>query len=305
MNARVFFIVGSWWIASCGQATEIANQQVERGTSVVGGDVVATVHGHPITVGEIEEVARAASLAPREAAIRLEEEALLAAEASRQGYGNDHGVIRVRQQALIQAFLRREIEDAHSPASIAAEDVMQAYAAAGVEFNRPETRRSVHILVSAPLDADPDTNTRAVAVIRFVIEEIRAGVESGSIVRRYHRRNVGGVRLTAQDVPLLSRDANAAREYKEALFSMQEPGLYPDPVRTGYGWHAIVYTGSEPAMHVPLEEADATLRTRLATRDRRATTDALLLRLRREAEIVEQSEAIQRALALPPGESNR
>jgi hypothetical protein len=76
----------------------------------VGGRVVSTVDGQPITVEDVERVARSAELSPAEALRRLQRYHLLAGEAERRGFGANAAVRRASRKAAVQALLAAEVE---------------------------------------------------------------------------------------------------------------------------------------------------------------------------------------------------
>lgn len=121
--------VALWLLAAAGGCGEDGDEAAsrEQGSATVGGDVVSTVDGHPITAEEVRHVAVEVDLGPPEALERLQERELLAAEARRLGYAADPDVLRTTKQALVQALLEREVEHAVGPESITDEAIAARY----------------------------------------------------------------------------------------------------------------------------------------------------------------------------------
>jgi parvulin-like peptidyl-prolyl isomerase len=71
----------------------------------------------------------------------------------------------------------------------------------------------------------------------------------------------------------------------DALFSQAELGVVPRPVRTEYGYHAIVVTEITPAVITGKPEAFATLHAELTTAKRKARLDALLRELQQHTPV--------------------
>lgn len=115
------------WLGACGDDGDETRAAREQGSATVGGDVVSTVDGMPITSGEVQRVASETELSPPEALERLQERELLAGEALRRGYGEDPAVERATRQALVQQLLAREVEDAVPPESITEDQIRARY----------------------------------------------------------------------------------------------------------------------------------------------------------------------------------
>ncbi len=75
------------------------------GSERVGREVVATVDGVGITLGDLRRVRASTGVAPREALRLLEDKELLAAHAERGGYGAGVSVRRVARRAAVQRVL--------------------------------------------------------------------------------------------------------------------------------------------------------------------------------------------------------
>ena len=95
-------------------SVEVAGRRGE-GTAEVGGDVVATVDGHPITAGDVVRAVRVTGLSKERALERLVRQELLVLEARRRGYADAPSVRRIAEKAAVQALLARAVEEPVPP----------------------------------------------------------------------------------------------------------------------------------------------------------------------------------------------
>ena len=123
-------------LSGCGDDASEQSAARAQGNATVGGDVLATVDGRPVTADEVRRVASETDLDPREALVRLEERELLAGEALRAGYGDDPEVRRAAEQAMVQALLEREVERKVTPESITEEAIRARFETRAEEAER-------------------------------------------------------------------------------------------------------------------------------------------------------------------------
>ncbi len=228
-----------------------------RGSAELGGEVVATVDGYPITRGEVEAAARAAGVSPRVALARLTDELLLALAAERRGLGPSAAVERAARQARVQLLLRDTVEA--EPVEITGAEIEAAFDANPSRFQAPERRLSAHVLARV-VDAAHEADAR-----RFVEEihaELAAADDPVATALSIRRRPLDALpfEIVVQEVDGLAADADTDRAYVDALFAAPAEGVLAAPVRTSMGWHAIVLTRIEPERATPRDEALATLR---------------------------------------------
>jgi len=231
-----------------------------RGDERVGGEVVSTVDGHAITLEEVEAAARAAEVEPAVALRRLQDEALLALAARRaRGPRDDPAVTRAERQAMVQALLERTVE-AEEP-EVPEDEVVAAYEASRGRFSAPETRWSAYVVaLDAPV-ADMDAGRAWIAQIVEELREAPDPVNAALAVRRRSDLDALPFAVEVQEVAGLPRDdPRSEPAYLQALFAMEEPGVFPEPVRTQLGWHAVILTRIEPPRTTSREEALETLR---------------------------------------------
>jgi hypothetical protein len=153
-----------------------------RGDATLGGEVLATVDGLPITRDEVVDAARAGDVSPAEALDRLVEMQLLALAAERAGAADDG---REARRAAVLALLDRVVE-AEEPPRAPTDDAIEAGAdEVRRRLTRPPTRDGVTVSV-----AFQDENGRPLA--RAYVSELResalASPDAAATLRALRRR---------------------------------------------------------------------------------------------------------------------
>lgn len=263
------------------------------GSARVGGAIVSTVNGEPIALTEVEALVRDSHLSPPEALRRLQAERLLMAEAARRGVRGDREVWQVTRQALAQALLDEEAAKVH----VSDSELRAAYEREHARFDYPERRASLHVLAVVET---PEQDKTAYAFIRRVLDEMATSADPESVWRRYQVKVEPDLRVSAERIPAVDRGAPFVKPYLDALFGVTVPGVVGQPVRTRFGWHAIIVTSITPASHKSLEDASAELREEISRAKRQAHTEELLGALRREVPVRVAPGAAQQVAGLPP-----
>ena len=266
-----------------------------RGDAEIGGEVVSTVDGAPITLAEVQEQAAGAGSSPAEALRTLQDEALLAAEAARRGYGTGAAVRRAGEKALVQALLA-EIEAEHPPESFSEQQVRDFFEAHAERFGRPERREAEHVLVRLPEGTAEGSaeDERARAVAAAIAGELARSPEA--IARYRGLERLEGFELLTEAVPAVARGQGLDAGFEDPLFAAEAPGALPQPARTQYGWHAIVLKRIEPGVEPELAQAEALVREEMAKRARYGALVQLVGRLQEELGVDRREEAIEAAL---------
>lgn len=292
-------------VAGCGSVDDVdvdgasdpAHAPASVGPAAVGGRVVSTVDGHPITVDQVAAAARAAGVTPEVALRRLQDEALLAAAARRAGAGVHEGA-RGARQVMVQALLAEEVERRVRPDAIDAAELEAAYQANLGRFERPEQRESVHLLArvteGAPAGAEAAARAWIAEQHRIVSEspDPEAAVLAFQSLPPRDRR----FEVLAERVPPQRRAGAADPAYLAALFRPDGPGVVDAPVQTSFGWHVVVVTEVEPAWEATREEALATLRDERLAALRHARLGELLSELAARTAIEVDPEAVSAAI---------
>jgi hypothetical protein len=277
-------------LSACGDRGAGDVRASERGRAEVGGTIVSTVNGHPISVADVRTFAEQAGLSPRESLERLQAELLLMGEAEERGVASP-AIDRVAARARAQALLDAEAEAVR----VSDAELRSAYER-DPRFHRGEQRSSVHVLAKLSEKATPAQEQAA----RALLADARAAMGTLSpeaIVERY-RGTRDGIELHAERLPPVERNGPFVKEFLQALFSRNDPGVIAEPVRTRFGLHAVRLLEITPARAIPFDEAAPTLRAEILLERRRAHTEALLTALRQKHGAKLDAEALEKLAAV-------
>jgi peptidyl-prolyl cis-trans isomerase D len=276
---------------ACHEA-EAPTRERTQGDAQVGGAVVATVDGHPITVADVEAQIRAEGGTPEEALAAVVRQTLLALEAERFGYGERRDVLRETRRATVQALLAT-LEREHPPSAIDDATLRRAYDEAlssgqrgqpptSERFVIPEKRRSEHVLVRVE-DASREREGRRVAsALLAELERDPSAVEATLATLRSQTEREG-FPLLVEEVPFVARDGSLEVGFEEVLFSGDAPGLRAELARTSFGWHVVIVREIQPRVVRTFDEVAPELREEATNQRRFQALIALLDRLRAEA----------------------
>lgn len=273
--ACVLGIAGAVALGCGGGGRGLGSRGRDRhGTSAVGGQVVSTVDGNPITLAEVDALV-AAGLSPREALKRLQSERLLAAEALRRGVAEEWAVSEVGRKAAVQALL----SETANAVEVTNEELEAAFARQSGRFELPERRAAVHLLATVPAKAGPDIDTKARAIAERLAPELEHADDLDAFVRTNRKAVIDGVRVIVERLPPLPLHGRLDQAFADAMFASAEPGMVPQVVRSSYGWHAIRVTEIDPPVVTPKEDAFAVLRKELVLDHQKARVQEVLRQL--------------------------
>lgn len=277
-GAGCLLVLCSLW--SCHDSPGGGRTQV-RPRGDAPADVVSSVDGNPITASEVARLASAGGLTPQAALQRLQAERLLANEAERRGYARQSETQHVERQALVQAMLAHDIE----AAQVTQAEIDAAYLAEHKRFEKPELRTATHVLAQLAPRASAEQDQAAQAFCRDAIRRLGASADLHDTLEALRAERPAAFAVRVEQLPASPASGAFVPEFSAALFSLKSPGVVPEPVRTEFGWHAIVVTEITPASTTPRAEADATLRAELATRKRSQLLNGLLDGLRQRTRV--------------------
>lgn len=233
----------------------------------MGGHVVSTVDGVPITVADIERVVAATGVAPQRALSMLQEQELLAGAAESAGYGDGDSVARAGQQATVQALLRG-IEANVTAEQISEEQLRQGYERFQSSFTNPELRAVTYALCPASSLATAPVLAEAHACAERALVEL---TEADDVERAFDvlsGRRVGEAEVSVGSMPAFGRDAEAEPAFVDAVFATDRLGPLAEPVRISQGFVALVVTEVRAAREASLEEAAPDLTERFVNSER-------------------------------------
>lgn len=277
-------------VTACGDE-DAPTRERTQGDAQVGGAVVATVDGHPITVADVEAQIRAEGGTPEEALAALERQTLLALEAERLGYGERSDVRRETRRATVQALLAT-IEREHPSSAIDEAELRRTYDEAvsgrpgqpptGERFVIPEKRRSEHVLVRVE-DASREREARRVASALLAELERDPGALETTLAALRGQTEREGFPLLVEEVPFVARDGSLEAGFEEVLFAGDAAGIRSELARTSFGWHVVIVREIQARVERTFEEVASELREEATNQRRFQALIALLDRLRAEA----------------------
>ena len=192
----------------------------------------------------------------------------------------------------MQALLAREVE----PEQPSAQALESAYVAQRARFEQTEQRRATHVLAELRPDAGVREEQAARAFIMQAIGQLRNAGDPKPILQALGAESSSAFRVLVQDLPLARADGGFVPEFERALFSQPEPGVVPEPVRTQFGYHAILVTQILPARTTPRAEALEVLRGELAVHLHEQRVKALFVELRSRSKVA-YAPGVESALA--------
>jgi parvulin-like peptidyl-prolyl isomerase len=196
-----------------------------------------------------------------------------------------------RQQILIQRAAEAVTKDTGGPSDA---EISSYYDANRASFNQEETRTARHILI-APAVSGTQTSTSETstsvtlateaewAAALTKAEKVRADLVGGADwkTEAAEYSDDPGSKNSAGDLGTIKKGQMVA-EFDQAVFSLAKDEI-SQPVKTVYGYHIIQVTGITPAKQETLDEAKATIQSKLlqgkktqAWKDWRTSTRAAL-----------------------------
>jgi parvulin-like peptidyl-prolyl isomerase len=254
------------------------------------------VDGHGISHADVESELRRGGGTPRGALDRLVERELLAAEATRRGFGAGRDIERGAKRAAVRGLLHAVVEEHITEASIEPDAIREAYERSHDRFHAAERRRVEHILVRIPEDADDASDALAAALAAEHLAELRSSSDPAAVLARVRSEPPpDGYSVSVEDLGVFGRSVGFVPPFRDAVFAVSSPGVLGRPLRTQFGWHAIWVREVWPPTAVSFAEAAPLLRREIVVMRRRAALESLERELREDGAI-ELDEARVRAL---------
>ena len=127
---------------------------------------------------------------------------------------------------------------------VAAADLQAYYDQHKSSYSQPETRHAHHILISVTDPKDPKSDAAALAKAQQILTQLKAGKDFAALAKKYSADP--GSAAQGGDLGWAGRSVYVPA-FANALFGMQQPGLYPTPVKTQFGYHIIRLDEIRPA----------------------------------------------------------
>lgn len=244
-------------------------------------NIVATVDGQPIYRHAVSKLAKEHGWQEARALRVLEDQMLLASHAAAFGYRSHDKVRYHRARLWVQALLARAIEQSVTPSKVSRAQLETAYQRQRAKFVKPERRIVSHILAAVNDSDSRNIERKAFRFVEDAINRLNSSSDAGEVLKHYQEIEGQPFRVRAEHLPPLETNSPIVEEFRKAAFRLKAPGVYPRPVRTPYGWHAIYLQEIQEATHVTLEEAAPRLREEIALANRKRSLEALLAQLRK------------------------
>lgn len=247
--------------------------------------VVATVGGHAIGAADVRDRMTLDEIGAEAALDALVNEELLLQEAQRKGLSNEPEAVRRIDRVLVRAFLR-DLEQENEPGDIPSDEVREDFEQNQEQLQVLERRGSWHVLAKA------DT-PEAQEIATSVLAEARRATDPKTVFARYAATAAddADTPVVVEELPPITMNAAIEKPYKDALFGAKTLGPVREPVRTSYGWHAIVLTEILPGETHVLEDVEGDIRERLSRKKRFEKLVEVVQRLEAE-ELVEYDDPL-------------
>lgn len=253
------------------------------------GVPVARVGPETIRAADVRTEMKKGGVGAEEALDALLKESLLVQEAQRRGFEESAADQRRIDRLMVRSFLK-DLERNVTPETIPAEEVEADFETHKDTFQVPERRRSVHVLVKDQSDAARRSASE-------ILRELR---ENGAdvVVERYRSAETDdrGFGILAEELPPISEQAGFDPAFKTALFDATETGPLRRPVKTSFGWHAVVLTEIQPGERRTLKDVEGEIRSRLAQKGRFEQLVRLVERLEAEVNVRFNETGVQSVL---------
>jgi len=201
---------------------------------------------------------------------------LLYNEALKKGLDKDKDAVKVIEEAkrkiLIARLLKDEVDDA---IKITDEDIAEYYEANSVKYMSPEIMRVSHILVPKKAEAEA------------ILERLNKGENFDDLARA---KSVDPTAQRAGDIGYFPK-GQLIPEFEYAC-SQLEIGEVSGIVRTKLGYHIIMLTDRKMPQQIPLEKVKEKVKAEIRAEKRQKLFNDLLTRLRKEAKININEEAL-------------
>ena len=290
-------LVSALFFVGCTPAAHAPRSPTDAGhaRAELGGDVVAVVNGEAITRADIALRARNDHSDATAALRALEDERLWAQAARDRGYGDGPAVADAARRASVRALLA-QLEAEVPPSSVDPEAVRARFEATRQQYDLPERRDVVHVLLPVPdgaaAEVDAAMHARAIGMARRLAD---ADPSAREAILNAFDAEPGGVH--AEPVNGVAATTPFDEDFIHAIFSQPTAGVLPEPVRAYDGWHVIwvraVHAASEPVFAEHAQEVAASL---LAEARARKLSE-LIAQLRASIHVALDEEVVRREFA--------
>jgi len=129
------------------------------------------------------------------------------------------------------------------------------------EFERPKRLKSAHILVRVPPTGGSEAENKSKAKIQEAIRRAKAGEDFGKLAKELSEDTATAP--TGGDLGFVGK-GEMVPQFEEAVFALKKGEISPQPVRTPFGYHAIMVSDVQDGGVQPFRDAAAKIKEKLA-----------------------------------------
>ncbi|MCA9580471.1 MAG: peptidyl-prolyl cis-trans isomerase, partial [Myxococcales bacterium] len=283
--------------------------------------VIAAGKGVQITVGDVEDdvakqppALRARFRDPAVLQDHVQEMLrfqLLAEAARERGHAKAPEVVRSFKQHAVQAMVRKLFDEKITPASIPEEDVRAYYESHQGEFHRNGLMRASHILLPTKAQAQElrqeilsaDTGKfRTLARKHSLDRETKL---RGGDLHYFDPKGIPMVLMSryADDLTKVPARDRVDQSLVDAAFALKKVGDVSPPVKVGEHWSLVRLTGTRPAEHRELKEAEEGIRLKLWREKRKSSLEEFVADLEKKVKPETHPELLSSIQFAPPAPS--
>ncbi len=172
------------------------------------------------------------------------------------------------KDAVDLQYAQLQMDTVAAQVPVTTQDLQAYYDKYQSRYSQPEMRHAHHILISVANPKDPKSDAAALAKAKQILAELQAGQDFAALAKKYSADP--GSAVKGGDLGWAGRDVYVPA-FADALFGMKQPGLYPEPVKSQFGYHIIRLDAIQPAHVPPLEQ----VRTQIEAQYRRQQATAI------------------------------
>ncbi|MBU1536470.1 peptidyl-prolyl cis-trans isomerase [Myxococcota bacterium] len=235
--------------------------------------VVATVNGESITVGELYDMINSRPPAWRRIFAKKEKkleflnnqiivEKLLYDAAQKTGIIKDPVVQEAANKRMVDLLRRDQITKIRATIKVSEDEMKKYYEENKSQFSQPEGMIAAHILVKTKAEAETILKT-------LTADKGAAGRQWRALVTKHsideESKAKGGLLGTAKHRVVSEKDTFFEKPLVEAIWKLKKNGDVGGPVQTSKGWHVLKRYNKRKALDITFAQAKRRL-TRLVER---------------------------------------
>ena len=129
------------------------------------------------------------------------------------------------------------------------------------EFERPKRLKTSHILVRVPPTGGSEAENKSKAKVEEAIRRAKAGEDFGKLARELSEDTATAPQ--GGDLGFVGK-GEMVPQFEEAVFALKKGEISPQPVRTPFGYHAIMVSDVQDGGVQPFRDAAAKIKEKLA-----------------------------------------